>query len=291
MKKDYYEILGISKNASEGEIKKAYRRLALQWHPDRNKSPEAEEKFKEINEAYEILSDPQKRRAYDQFGHAAFTPGGTPFSQGGAWTYKKGPFTFYSYSTASGESPFADFDFSFEGFSDPFEIFEQFFGGGSPFRQRRTLPTYRIDLTIQEAFKGVEKTIILDREKRRVKIPAGVIDGQRIKFKDFYLLVNIIEDENLQLDGYDIYVNQRIPFSTAVLGGEIEVPMIVGSFRLKIRPPVQPGTLIRVKGKGMPIAGRPGKKGDFFIRLLVEVPAKLTREQKELIQRLARLGL
>ena len=124
MKRDYYEVLGVSRNASQQEIKKAYRKLALQWHPDRNKSPEAEEKFKEINEAYEILSDSQKRQAYNQFGQAAFDPAAAgPFGGGKTYTYRQGPFT-YSYSNfGSGQSPFEDSKFSFGGFSDPFEIF------------------------------------------------------------------------------------------------------------------------------------------------------------------------
>ena len=113
MKRDYYEVLGVAKGASEGEIKKAYRKLALEWHPDRNKSSEAEEKFKKINEAYEILSDAKKKQAYDQFGHAAFAPGAGPFGAG-ARTYarRQGPFT-YTYTTTRGGSPFANFDFSF----------------------------------------------------------------------------------------------------------------------------------------------------------------------------------
>ena len=133
-KKDFYDILGVSKSASEQEIKKAYRKLALQWHPDRNKSTEATEKFKEINEAYEILSNPQKRQNYDQFGHVPTggeAGGGWPF--GGGQTYQQGPFT-YTYTTGGGNSQ----DFGFD-FSDPFEIFEQFFGGASPFRQSSRL--------------------------------------------------------------------------------------------------------------------------------------------------------
>jgi len=142
-KRDYYDILGVSKNASKEEIKKAYRKLALEWHPDRNKSSNANDKFKEINEAYEVLADPKKKATYDQFGHAAFGPGAAPggfgaygFPGGFTRTYKKGPFTYTytTYGTGSGV------EFDFGGFSDPFEIFEQFFGGGYPFRRAVRIP-------------------------------------------------------------------------------------------------------------------------------------------------------
>ena len=157
-KRDYYDILDVGKTASEAEIKKAYRKQALQWHPDRNKSAEAAEKFKEVNEAYEVLANPQKKQAYDQYGHAAFTPGsefggGSPFGGAAGQSYQQGPFT-YSYQT-SGDG--AGFDFS--NFSDPFEIFEQFFGGGSPFRQAQRLTRYGLSLSFMEAAQGVEKTV------------------------------------------------------------------------------------------------------------------------------------
>ena len=144
-KRDFYEVLGVNKTASDAEIKKAYRQQALKYHPDRNKSADATEKFKEISEAYEVLSDQKKRETYDQFGHSAFDPAqgfgaGGPF--GGSQTYRQGPFT-YTYTT-SGAGPGGGFGgFDFGGFSDPFEIFESFFGGGrSPFRQARQLPRY-----------------------------------------------------------------------------------------------------------------------------------------------------
>ena len=289
MKRDYYQVLGVSRNASQEEIKKAYRRLALEWHPDRNKSPEAEERFKEINEAYEVLSDPKKRQAYDQFGHAAFEPGAGPFGGGKTYTYRQGPFT-YTYTTfGSGESPFGDFEFSFGGFSDPFEIFEQFFGSASPFRRQRA-PTYRIELDFMEAIKGCEKEVEIGGKKRKIRIPAGVADGQRIKFKDFYLLVDVQEHPIFQREGDDIYISQKIPFSLAVLGGIIKVPTIDGEVRLRIRPGTQSGTIIRLRGKGVRSPHSFGR-GDQYVKIVVEVPTKLTREQKELLKKLAQTGL
>ena len=159
-KSDYYDILGISKNASGDEIKKAYRKAALEWHPDRHKDDKeaAEKKFKEINEAYQVLSDPQKKSAYDQFGHAAFTPGGgspggNPFA--GGFSGQSGPFT-YTY-TSGGGSPFGNVG----GFGDPFDIFEAFFGGGNPFAggARQAKPRYSIEIDFMDAVNGISKEV------------------------------------------------------------------------------------------------------------------------------------
>jgi DnaJ-class molecular chaperone len=276
-KRDYYDILGVSKNASKDELKKAYRKLALEWHPDKNKSPEANEKFKEINEAYEVLSNPQKKQTYDQFGHAAFTPGGGA-EYGGGW-----PFT-YTYTTYGGEagqgSPFEGFDFS-----DPFEIFEQFFGGGSPFRQAARKPRYGLSLTFQEAVKGVEKEVSIDGRRRKIKIPAGVDEGSRIEFNDFYITIDIKSDKTFQREGNDILVNQEIPLMTAILGGIIEVPTIDGELKLRVRPGTQSGTMVRLAGRGVKKLHGYGH-GDQYVRLLVKIPEKLTREQKEALKAL-----
>ena len=283
-KRDYYDILGVSRNASLEEIKKAYRKLALEWHPDRNKSPEAEERFKEINEAYEVLSDPEKRAAYDQFGHAAFSAGGMGgfegFSGGFTRTYKKGPFT-YTYTTFGG-SPFEGFGFDFEGFSDPFKIFEQFFGG-SPFRERRQIPRYGLTLSFMEAAKGCEKEIVIDGKKRKIRIPPGVEDGTRIRFSDFYVTIDVKPDEIFRREGDDVFVNQEISLGTAILGGAIEVPTIDGPVKLRIRPGTQPGTMIRLRGRGIKHLHSYGR-GDQYVRLLVKIPEKLTPRQKELIK-------
>jgi DnaJ-class molecular chaperone len=286
-KSDYYEILGVGRNATLDEIKKAYRKQALEWHPDRHKDDKefAEKKFKEINEAYQVLSDPQKRSAYDQFGHDAFSPGGaagfsgSPFSQGGSW----GPFT-YTYTTG-GASPFEGFDFG-----DPFDIFEQFFGG-YPFGGRsRSIPRYSITLDFMEAVKGCEKEVVINGKKRKIKIPAGIDEGSRINFGDFMLSVNIRPHPVFEREGEDVYAKVIIPFSLASLGGEIEVPTLDGDVKIRVRPGTQSGTMIRLRGKGVQrLHGR--DKGDEYIRLVVSVPEKLNREQKRAVEELKKVGL
>jgi len=276
-KRDFYDILGVSKNASRDEIKKAYRKQALEWHPDRNKSAEASEKFKEINEAYEVLGNPQKKQTYDQFGHAAFSQGGGP----GGFAGGQNPFT-YTYTTYGDESgqgsPFEGFDFS-----DPFEIFEQFFGGGSPFRQAQRKPRYGLSLTFQEAVKGVEKEVSLDGMRKKIKIPAGVAEGSRIEFSDFYVTIDIKPDKTFQREGNDILVNQEIPLMIAILGGIIEVPTIDGNLKLRVRPGTQSGTMVRLAGRGVKRLHGYGH-GDQYVRLLVKIPEKLTRKQKEILE-------
>lgn len=292
--RDYYDILSVSKNASKDEIRKAYRKQALEWHPDRNKSPNAEKKFKEINQAYEILSDPEKKAAYDQFGHAAFQAGGFPGgggpfaggpSPGGqAYTYRKGPFT-YTYRTYGGASqngmPFEGLGFDF---SDPFEIFEQFFGGGSPFRARAAqMPRYGLSLTFDEAVHGCEKEVSLNGKKKKIKIPAGVTDGSRIRFQDFFISIDVKPDPVFKRDGDDLIVNMAIPLTTAILGGTIKVPTIDGDLKLRIRKGTQSGTMIRLRGKGVPHLRR-GGRGEQYVRLQIQIPEKLSRKQKELIK-------
>jgi DnaJ-class molecular chaperone len=296
-KSDYYDILGVNKDASESEIKSAYRKQAVEWHPDKHKDDKevAEKRFKEINEAYQILSDSEKRKAYDQFGHAAFSPGGQPgggfggagspfgsgAQQGGQW----GPFT-YTYKSTGGGSPFANFDFG-----DPFDIFEQFFGGGAPFRQaRQQVPRYGITIDFMEAVNGVEKEVHLEGGKRKIKIPAGVDDGSRIRFNDFVLSINVRPHELFDREGSDIYIKLAIPFSLAALGGKIDVPTLDGTVKIKVRKGTQSGTMVRLKGKGVKHLRGKGQ-GDQYVRLNIAVPEKLSRDQKKLIKEMEEEGL
>ncbi|MBP8591452.1 DnaJ domain-containing protein [Candidatus Shapirobacteria bacterium] len=268
--KDFYEILGVSRDASTEEIKKAYRRLALKWHPDRNKAPGAEEKFKEINEAYEVLSDPGKRQAYDQFGHEAFKQG---FSQGGAGA--GGPF---SYTV-----DFGGLEDLFGGFSDPFDIFESFFGQRSPFSgyHQQRLPTYQVKITQKEAILGTQKEVEIEGRRRKIKIPAGVDNGSRIKFPDFYLLVEVLPDPNFIRQDDDLIVEREISFTQAVLGDVIDVPTPEGkNLKLRLRAGTPPGTMIRLRGQGVPHLNGRGK-GDLYVRLKLKMPKKLTAEQEE----------
>lgn len=289
-KADYYDILGVDKNATSEELKKSYRRQALEWHPDKHKDNKeaAEKRFKEINEAYQILSDPEKRRAYDQFGHAAFAPGGgagrNPFAGGGSpfgGFGQSGPFT-YTY-TSGGNG--AGFDFG-----DPFEIFEQFFGGASPFGRAQRVPRYSINVDFMDAVHGVEKEVSLNGKKRTIKIPAGVDDGTRIQFDDFILSVNVKPHETFERDGADIYVKVELPYSLVALGGDIEVPTIDDPVKIKVRAGTKSGSMVRLRERGVKRL-RGGGRGDEYVRLIVDVPEKLSREQKQLVEKLKDSGL
>lgn len=276
-KRDYYEILGVSKDVSDADLKKAYRKMALKFHPDQNKEADAEEKFKEVNEAYEVLSDKQKRQTYDQFGHAAFDPSSASTGGFGGFRQAGGPFT-YSYSTSG--SPFGNADFG-----DPFDIFEQFFGGASPFgRARPAKPHYSLKITFMEAVQGAEKSFIHQGKERTVKIPAGANDGTRIQYDDFVISIDVAPHDTFKRDQYDIFVDHEISFTLAALGGNITVPTIHEDIKLKIRPGTQPTTMIRLQGKGVPhIRGR--GVGDQYVRLIVTIPKNLSREQKKILKK------
>lgn len=285
-KTDYYDILGVSKGASSDEIKKAYRKQALEWHPDRHKDDKeaAEKRFKEINEAYQVLSDPQKKSAYDQYGHDAFTPGGAnPFA--GGFGGQGGPFT-YTY-TSGGGNPFGNVDFG-----DPFDIFEAFFGGGNPFggHSRHAKPRYSLSISFMDAVKGVSKEVFIEGKKRKIKIPPGIYEGATIDFGDFRLSINVKPDTLFDRQDDDIYVTLAIPFSMAVLGGEIKVPTIDGDVKIKVRAGTQSGTVMRLRERGVThLHGR--GKGDEYVKISVLVPEKLTREQKNLIEEMKKRDL
>ena len=289
-KSDYYDILGVSKSAPSDEIKKAYRKQALEWHPDRHKDDKeaAEKKFKEINEAYQVLSDPQKKSAYDQYGHAAFAPGGAPGGNpfAGGFGGQNGPFT-YTY-TSGGQNPFGGAQ---SGFGDPFDIFEAFFGGGSPFGARqRQKPRYSLSIDFMDAIKGVGKEVNIGGKKRKIKIPAGIYEGATIDFGDFRLSVSIKPDKTFERQDDDLYVSIGIPFSLAVLGGEIKVPTVDGEIKLKIRSGTQSGTMMRLRERGVPhLHGR--GKGDEYVRINIVVPEKLSREQRRIVEEMQEEGI
>ena len=282
MKKDFYELLGVSKNATKDEIKSAYRKSALKFHPDKNKAPDAEEKFKEINEAYEVLSNDQKKSAYDQYGHAAFDPSSGGFG-GHTYTQQNGPnFTY----TQSG-NPFSGADFDFGGFSNPFDIFEQFFGGSFSGQQNRgkRLETYKISLSFLEAANGCQKEVSIAGRKKALKIPAGVDDGQKIRFSEFILYIDVQPDKIFKREGNDVFVNVNIKLNQAIFGDTIEVPTLDESLKIRIKPGTQPNTLVRLRGQGIKDINGYGQ-GDFYIRLFVEIPTKLNSRQKDLLKQL-----
>lgn len=362
MAQDYYEILGVSKSATDSEIKKAYRKLAIKYHPDKNKGDKkSEDKFKEISQAYEILSDPSKRQQYDQFGHAAFTSGA---GRGGA---------------------------GFNGFHDPFDIFSQVFsgssggGGGSIFEElfgmggnsrRKSGPIdgsdlrYDIEIEFEDAVYGADKKIRIPRldtckkcsgsgcaegskretcsrcngsgqvsmsqgffsvrqscptcggegqtiqnpckechgqgrvraEKNlKIHIPPGVDTGSRLRVAgegegglrgghpgDLYVIIHVMPHNVFQRDDLDVLCEIPIDFPTAALGGAIEVPTISGKTKMKIPAGTQNGTVLRLKGKGIP-ALRGGTRGDQHVKVFIEVPKNLNKDQKELLSKYAEI--
>lgn len=278
MAKDYYQILGLTKSATADEIKKAYRKLALQHHPDKNKGDKAsEEKFKEVTKAYEVLSDPQKKQTYDQFGEAAFEQGGPgaggPF---GGFGQQGGPFS-YTYTSNGG-------NFDFGGFSDPFEIFEQFFGGGgSPFGRSARRPTYSLTISFLEAVKGATKKVNLDGKTVSIKIPAGVNDGSRIRFGESDVVIEVIPDKKFRREGYDIVSDKEITFSQAALGDTVEIETVEGLVKIKIPSGTQAETLVRLRGKGVKTLRGQGH-GDHYVRIKIVIPKNLTSRQKELLK-------
>lgn len=309
--KDYYQILGINRNASFDEIKQAYRKLAREHHPDMVKDGDkaaAEQRFKEINEAYQILSDPQKRKMYDQFGSAAFT-GAAAGAQGsggfGGFSQGKwGPFT-YTYSTSPGGNAQ---DFGFGDF-DPFDVFEQFFGFRG-FGGARNVPRkgknlyYEMRLDFAQAVFGLEKEIKIESGKVTIKIPAGVRDGTEIRFSghgmpspvqggqsgDLFITVRVSAPKEFEFYGEHIVVKKEISFVTAILGGEIEIPTVdlnlktgVGVTRLKIPEGTQHGTQFLLRGKGMPrFRGR--GQSDVIVAVSVVIPKRVSRQQRELLE-------
>ncbi|MCX6733136.1 MAG: DnaJ domain-containing protein [Candidatus Roizmanbacteria bacterium] len=282
---DYYELLGIKKGATEAEIKAAYRKQALQWHPDRNKSPEASTKFKEINKAYEVLSDANKKQMYDQYGKEGFEKGGFgSHSQGAANQQRQGPFS-YTYSSNGGGNPFEGVDF---GGGDPFDIFEQFFGfgGAQSGRQRKRRDVYQMELSFQEAVHGVAKETVIKGKNHTIKIPAGVDDGMKIRFDDFDVLVRVRPDSRFRREGQDVYIEKKISFPLAALGGELQIETLDNeTVKLRVRPGTKSGTTVRLRGHGI-VYPQQAHKGDLYVMYVIDVPERMSAKSKKLLEEL-----
>lgn len=287
-KRDYYEILGIPKSASDTEIKSAYRRLARKHHPDVDKSHGASEKFKEVSEAYQVLSDAGKRKQYDQFGHVGPSPfagGGTPF--GGGWQQ-------YSWSSTGG-NPNVQFDFG--GFEDPFDLFEQIFGGASFSQAFRRRPTYQLSLSFDEAIGGVTKEVEIEernqhgrlvRRRMKIKVPAGVDNGTKMRFGDMDIVFQVSRHPQFLREGSDVFSEITINIPQLVLGDVFEVNTVQGKVKVKVPPGTQPGSLVKLKGKGVPRLS--GGHGDHYVRVNLAVPKNPSKEEKQLYEELYNLS-
>ncbi|MDB5222252.1 MAG: molecular chaperone DnaJ [Chitinophagaceae bacterium] len=291
---DYYKVLGVNKNATTDEIKSAYRKLARKHHPDLNPNDkEAHKKFQQINEANEVLSDPEKRKKYDQYGkdwkHAdefekQKQSRGQYANQGGQ-----------TFSGGFGEDDFSDF-------------FSSMFGGGGESRGRSRQTKFRgqdynaeLQLNLTDAYKTHQQTITINDKNVRITIPAGIENGQQIRLKgygapgvnggpngDLYITFNITNNTQFKRMGNDLYTTVEIDLYTAVLGGEVTVDTLSGKVKLKVKPETQNGTKIRLKGKGFPVYKKEGEFGDLFITFSVKIPTHLTEKQKELFKELAK---
>jgi curved DNA-binding protein len=311
--RDYYETLGVPKKATEDEIRSAFRKLARKYHPDVAKDKKAaEEKFKEINEAYEVLGDPEKRKKYDQLGADWNRPGG--FQPPPHWQ-RQGQQPGGGFYQSGGDGGGVQFEFDGTGFSD---FFEAFFGGGrgrsafGGFGGRQATAERGADVeadimvTLEEALQGSTRTVSLRRagsdkvENYQVKIPRGVHEGQRIRLRgqgeagmrggksgDLFLRVRLARHPDFTVEGSDLIHELKIQPWQAVLGTELVVPTLEGNVRLKIPPGTQGGQRFRLRERGLPTAS--GKRGDLYVVVQINVPKKLTERERQIWGELAKL--
>ncbi len=307
--KDYYKILGVKKDASKEEIKKAFRKLALKYHPDKNKGDKAaEEKFKEINEAYEVLSDDEKRKKYDQMGESyryyqqyGGEPGGFDWSQ---FANQSGGRTF------TFEGDLGDF-FNRSGYSD---FFEMFFGEGGAFSGRRQSGFRRaanakgadlkaqIDITLREAYTGTERIFRVGNESIKLKIKPGIASGHILKIEgrgektsrdmqpgDLLITINVLEDPVFKRKGNDLYSDIYIDLYTAVLGGKVEFETFKGKVKIDISKGTSSGKILKLKGLGMPVYGKSNTFGDLFLTVHIRVPENLTSKEASIFRELQKM--
>ena len=304
---DYYKVLGVERNASQDDIKKAYRKMARKYHPDLNKDdPNAKDKFQEINEANEVLSDPEKRKKYDEYGeHWKHADEFKAEREAYQRAQERGGQSAYWYSV-NGDDFMGGFGRgNASGFSD---FFEQLFGHGAS--AGRTGRSYRMmesgedieaqmNLSLREAAVTHKQTFSVNGENLRITIPAGVADGQIIKLKghgekgingapngDLYITFKIDPDPDFKREGDDLFTDVDIDLYTAVLGGTVNVKTIDGMVKLKVNPGTQNDTKVRLRGKGFPVYKKEGTFGDLIVTYHVDIPTSLSEKQKELFTQL-----
>jgi curved DNA-binding protein len=300
--KDYYKVLGVDKKASAEEIKKAYRKLAIKYHPDKNQGNKAaEEKFKEISEANEVLGDAEKRKKYDELGenwnqYQNSGSGGQDFD----WSQWRGG------SSPRGNYRNADFgDEEQGGFSDFFEsIFGETRGRRGSTRNSRPIQgedyQAEAEISLEEAYKGTSRQMNVHDTKLDIKIPAGVADGQSLRLKgkggkgynggkDGNILLRIVVSKHpyFHLEGKDVHAEVPVPLYTLMLGGKAEVHTLKGMIRIDIPPETENGKTLRLKGLGMPVMGKPAETGDFYAKVKALLPQKLSEKEKELFLKLS----
>ncbi|MAX69741.1 MAG: molecular chaperone DnaJ [Flavobacteriaceae bacterium] len=295
---DYYKILGIDKKASKGEIKKAYRKLARKYHPDLNPNDkEAELKFKQVNEANEVLSNDENRKKYDKYGE--HWQHGEAYEEAQKQQHQSQQQTQYTdYSTFEG---FGDGDHS--------DFFESMFGGGFSGRSRGGNVKFRgqdfnaqLQLDLRDVYTSQKRILTLNGKNIRLTIPAGVSNGQIIKINrkggeginrgpngDLYIEFNIVNTTDFKRDGSSLYKTVNLSLYDAILGGEVTIDTFDGKAKLNVKPLTQNGTKVKLKGKGFPIYKKDGEFGDLYITYKVELPKKLTEREKELFEELAKL--
>jgi curved DNA-binding protein len=306
---DYYKILGLARNVSEGDIKKAYRKLAMKYHPDRTKGDKsAEEMFKKISEAYAVLSDKEKRKQYDTFGASGFRQ---RYSQEDIFRgfnfgdiFKEFGFDDSSFTNIfmGGGGSGRRCGFSFGG--DPFSAYT----AGQRAQVKGSDLVYELPLTLQEVFRGTTKTIALEqggqRQKIDVKIPKGMATGKKLRLAgkgqpgtfggppgDLYIQAKVLDDPVFSLVGHDLYIDREIKLTEALLGTQIQIPTVDGkNLNLKIPPGTQHQTKLRMKGYGLPEMKK-SQRGNLYARILVKTPKRLNKKQKALIQELSKTGL
>lgn len=296
---DYYKVLGLNKSATTAEIKKAYRKLARKHHPDVNPNDKtAEHKFKEINEANEVLSDPEKRKKYDKYGkdwqHGEAYEQAQQQQQSQRHYQQQGPGNF-------GGSNFSDSEFS--------DFFESMFGGRGASQGHGRSAGFRgqdfnaeLQLDIKDVFETQKKVLTVNGKNIRLTIPAGVENGQVIKISgkggpganggphgDLLIQFNISNSTKFKRDGSNLYATEKIDLYTAILGGEVTVRTFDGKVKLKVKPETQNGTKVKLKGKGFPIYKKDGQFGDLFITYEIEMPTKLSDKEKALFNELKNL--